>query len=218
MKTKQSAGFTLVELLVAITVLAIVAVLGWRGLDSIVRARVGLTHELEQTRGIQIAFAQMQADCDQITDPATIGGRRTLLVAPGRIAMIRTVFAENQPTRQEVVVYRLYNGQLVRYESTGTRDLRELDSMWQTAQGADAGQGIVLQSDVEALTIQTWYPDTPGWRNADAGGAFGSNDSAPANAAIGTTTTQIPPTGLQVALQLRGRQNSMIKIFLLGAA
>jgi general secretion pathway protein J len=33
-------GFTLIELLVAITILAIVAVLGWRGLDGIVRARV----------------------------------------------------------------------------------------------------------------------------------------------------------------------------------
>ncbi|MEN3295328.1 MAG: ral secretion pathway protein, partial [Burkholderiales bacterium] len=35
-------GFTLVELLIAISVLAMVAVLGWRGLDSIVRARVAL--------------------------------------------------------------------------------------------------------------------------------------------------------------------------------
>jgi general secretion pathway protein J len=33
----------LVELLVAITIMAVVAVLGWRGLDSIVRARVSLT-------------------------------------------------------------------------------------------------------------------------------------------------------------------------------
>ncbi len=40
---KRRHGFTLVELLVAISILAILAVLGWRGLDSIVRARIGLT-------------------------------------------------------------------------------------------------------------------------------------------------------------------------------
>ena len=46
----RARGFTLIELLVAISVLAIVAVLGWRGLDGIVRARVALTGNLEQTR------------------------------------------------------------------------------------------------------------------------------------------------------------------------
>ena len=53
-------GFTLVELLVAISILAIVAVLGWRGLDGIVRARTTLTQQMETTRGMQLAFAQMQ--------------------------------------------------------------------------------------------------------------------------------------------------------------
>jgi len=33
---RRRAGFTLIELLVAISVLAVVAVLGWRGLDGIV--------------------------------------------------------------------------------------------------------------------------------------------------------------------------------------
>ena len=57
-------GFTLVELLVAISILAVVAVLGWRGLDSIVRARTSLTEQMETTRGMQLAFAQMQSDCE----------------------------------------------------------------------------------------------------------------------------------------------------------
>ncbi len=58
---RLSRGFTLVELLVAIGILAIVAVLGWRGLDSIVRARIALSAEIESTRGMQLAFAQMQS-------------------------------------------------------------------------------------------------------------------------------------------------------------
>ena len=41
MRTNRNneAGFTLVELVIAIAILALVAVLGWRGLDGIVRAR-----------------------------------------------------------------------------------------------------------------------------------------------------------------------------------
>lgn len=41
-RARITSGFTLIELLVAITVMAIVAVLGWRGLDGIVRARLTL--------------------------------------------------------------------------------------------------------------------------------------------------------------------------------
>src|SRR5471032_421874 len=66
LRSSSRNGFTLVELLVAIGVLAMVAVLGWRGLDSIVRSREVLTSQLEQARGMQLAFAQMQSDCDHL--------------------------------------------------------------------------------------------------------------------------------------------------------
>lgn len=199
-------GFTLVELLVAITVLAIVAVLGWRGLDTIVRARVALTQDLEQTRGIQLAFAQMQSDCARIVQPSDVGGHKTLAAERERVTMIRTVFAENQPSRMQVVAYRLRDGQLIRYESAATRDLKELDSMWQNATN-DSGteQSVALQSNVAAMTVQAWFSDTPGWRDA----AAPSNSTATGNAAM--------PTGLQIALQQRGHDKGMSKVFLLGA-
>ena len=68
-RVRSQAGFTLIELLVAISILAIVAVLGWRGLDSIVRSREALTSELEQTRGLQLTFAQLQSDCANTVNP-----------------------------------------------------------------------------------------------------------------------------------------------------
>ena len=74
---RRRNGFTLVELLVAISILAIVAVLGWRGLDGIVRARVALTAQMEVTRGMQLAFAQMQSDCEHLA-AARILDRRAI--------------------------------------------------------------------------------------------------------------------------------------------
>jgi general secretion pathway protein J len=68
---RRARGFTLIELLVAISILAIVAVLGWRGLDGIVRARIALTEQMEVTRGMQLAFAQMQSDCEHWPSPTS---------------------------------------------------------------------------------------------------------------------------------------------------
>lgn len=183
-------GFTLIELLVAITILGIVAVLGWRGLDSIVRARVALTNALEQTRGMQLAFAQMQSDCAHIATTGAIGNRDLIQTDDARLTLVRTVVADNQPSRVQVVSYRLNEGVLVRRESAATRDLKELDVYWQAAMAdTDTSQPVSLQSGVTAMTMSTW-PKT--------GGA-------------GTLT------GLEVSLKLRERENPMLKIFLLGA-
>ncbi len=130
---QRARGFTLIELLVAISILAMVAVLGWRGLDGIVRARVALTEQMEMTRGMQLAFAQMQSDCEHAADATLLGRRPYLLQAENRITLVRTVFNENEPARLQVIAYRLVDGRLNRRESNTTRDLVELDALWQAS-------------------------------------------------------------------------------------
>jgi general secretion pathway protein J len=205
-KYPMTTGFTLIELLVAISVLAIVAVLGWRGLDSIVRGRTALNAELEQTRGMQLTFAQLESDCAHIASVSTLAGRSPLQAAQGRLTLIRTVFADFQPSRLQVISYRLRNGQLIRRESAETRDLGQLDALWQAAvSDTDTAQAVILQSDVATMTLRQWRNGVNGWDNTDV---------APdvSNPVIAATAV----TGLEVALQLRGRDSSMIKLFLLG--
>jgi len=201
-------GFTLIELLVAITVLAIVAVLGWRGLDTIVRTRVSLNEELEQTRGLQLAFAQMQSDCGQYAKAEAIGNRPTLSVQPGRLTMVRMVFLENQPSRVQVVAYRINNGTLTRRESVATRDLKELDAAWTAAMGdAATVPAVMLHSQISEMTIRSWAGRN-GWRPATAEGI----------PPVGADGRPEPVTGLEVALRLQNRTENLIKVFLLGAA
>lgn len=208
MMKKALRGFTLVELLVAITILAIVAVLGWRGLDTIIRSRVALNEDLEQTRGLQLAFAQMQSDCGNIARTEAIGRRMPLSVQPGRLTLVRMVFTENQPSRVQVVAYRLNGGVLVRSESPATRDLKQLDTAWNTALSDTAiGPVVALRAGVAQMTIRSWGQKS-GWRTP-AGEAL---------AGLGQGSSLDLTTGLEVSLQLQNAQSSLVKVFLLGAA
>jgi general secretion pathway protein J len=225
----ERGGFTLVELLVAISILAIVAVLGWRGLDGIIRARVALTNQMETTRGMQLAFAQMQSDCEHIAGRDVLDRRPYLLTGTDRFTMVREVFTENQPSRLQVVAYRIVNGNLVRRETPAVRDLAQLDGLWQAAvSDTDTSGAVALQAGVAGMQVLTW--ENRSWRQASsaaaAGSAAGSNTTG--NTASNTTTASgtavqqdpntvpLPPTGMQVALQVQGQQVPMTKSFLLG--
>jgi general secretion pathway protein J len=207
MSPVRHRGLTLVELLVAISVLGFVAILGWRGLDGIVRARVALTNDLEQTRGMQLAFAQLQNDCAHLASASIIPDRVPIAIEQGRLILVRTVFSDNQPSRLQVITYSVRDGSLSRRESTATRDLRDLDMLWLAATNdTDTTQAVTLQSEVTAMTMRLWVNDS--WRS-------GIDPTLPANPA--GTSGRLLPTGLEVTLQLRGIDTGLLKIFLLGA-
>ena len=205
-----SRGFTLIELLVAISILAVVAVMSWRGLDSIVRARLALNEELAQTRNMQISFAQLQSDCAQLTAPTLTGNLPSIHIAKNRLVLIRTRYADQQAGRLHVVSYRLANGILSRKESAGTRDLNAIAAFWQAAlDDVDASVSVPLQSGISTMQLQLWNAETPGWRH--------TNTATTPTADSGGV---IPPSlgGLEVSLFPAGRETPIVKVMLLGAA
>ena len=202
----RRGGFTLIELLVAITILAIVAVLGWRGLDGIIRSRTALTAQMEQTRGMQLAFAQMQSDCENQAPSTLLHGRPNLQADNGRLTLVRTVFAESDATRLAVVSYRVRDGVLTRRESSPTRDLLQLDALWQAAlNDTDPAISVTLQSNVNGMTVRYWQDKS--WQMAN--GVYGGQPAPPLAAVV--------PSGLEVSLSLQGQDIPLVKAFLLGA-
>ena len=62
----SARGFTLIELLVAIAILGLVAILSWRGLDSMVRTQTHTRERSEQLLTLQAALGQWSADLDAL--------------------------------------------------------------------------------------------------------------------------------------------------------
>ncbi|MHA4868981.1 PulJ/GspJ family protein [Duganella sp. PWIR1] len=214
--TSRARGFTLIELLLAISILAIIAVLGWRGLDSIVRSRETLTAGMDQSRGLQLAFAQMQSDCENMAIGPLLRNRAFLQAEDNRITLVRMVLGENQPTRLQVVSYRVVDGVLTRRESASTRELTQLDGLWQAAlSDTDPAAAVALQAGVQNMVMRFWVPAA----NSGVGVVSNAGGWRPAAGALtaGAPGVTVLPTGLEVSITQQGQEIPMVKSFLLGA-
>lgn len=196
-------GFTLVELLVAMAVLASIAMLGWRGLDAILQARSRLTGDMDRSRGFQLALAQMQTDCEQVVGRSALPNRARIVITGDRVVLVRNALIEGQASQLQVVSYRLKDGVLLRRASMYTRDLASLDMAWAaTTDESASSQDVVLQSGVAGMTFRLWMSDGSGWR-------------APGTDVEAASTTTVP-TGLEVLLAVGGMKSAIKKVFFLG--
>ena len=60
------AGFTLVEVLVALGVMAVLALLSWRGIDAMLRTQTALQQRADQIRTLQAGLSQWQSDLNRL--------------------------------------------------------------------------------------------------------------------------------------------------------
>jgi len=150
-------GFTLLELLVAITVLSIVSIIAWRGLDSLVGTRERLEPEANDVRALLTTFGQMERDLAQVPNPRFLGLTQSpvvISVAGGstlmQIARIAPAAAE-QPTEVQTVYYRVVEGVLTRQATPA------LPAFQTTA--ADRMESARLLGNVRTLYVRTWSPN-----------------------------------------------------------
>ena len=71
--SKPCGGFTLIELLVAISVMALLAVLSWRGLDGMARSQAQTSQRADEVLNLQAGLDQWKVDLDSLTQTPQIG-------------------------------------------------------------------------------------------------------------------------------------------------
>lgn len=163
-RARGRRGFTLLEMLVAITLLAVMAVIGWRALDSLTRSRERLTDHDTRLDALKVLYGQFQADCEHLADPMQLQSS-PVEFAQNQILLVRDRREEGQPTAWQVVVYRLDNNTLVRASSRPALSRNEVQgamvNLRQT--GSPGAQVRPLLPDAARVSGRVWV-EPAGWQ------------------------------------------------------
>jgi general secretion pathway protein J len=176
-------GFTLVEVLVAIVLLAVLSGLAWRALDAMLRTREITQQSIERTATLQTALAQWEQDLAQLQDSGKIV---PALEFDGQA--LRLTRRHDQGL--QVVVWRVAEGRWTRWAAEPVRSVAQLREAWRR------GQQPLLQQNV--LTVME---GVQGWQMAYY------IDNAWANALSSRKESEALPRGVRVQLDFANGGN-----------
>lgn len=214
-------GFTLVEVLVALLIMAVIATIGWRGIDSMARTRELAQESAEKTLRLSAIVGQLEADLLAVQDNASVPA---LAFDGASLRMVRRSAGGLQ-----IVVWALREGRWQRWASAANTRVQGLQEAWVASlqlQGLEPAQMTLLQ-DVVSWQV---YFYRGGWSNAQSSGnvappipvvpvvpaqaASGASQptgnpqlGAPPGSPPGTPAATAPPrqllpTGVRVVLEL----------------
>jgi general secretion pathway protein J len=137
--TSQS-GFTLIEVLVSLLILAVLSATAWKGMDAISTSRQVADGNLKQTLRLQAVITQFEADMAQIMDTQVVPGMQF----DG--AHLR--FTRKLGEGMAVVVWYQQRGLWLRWASPTTTRVGDLQKYWMSSyqlQGREAGTLVALK-------------------------------------------------------------------------
>ena len=209
MNASPPRGFTLIELLVAISIMAVMAVLSWRGLDGMTKAQTLLQQRADEVLTVQSGLAQWGADLDAMiqlpqTQALEWDGRALRLTrqSPGDEGVVVVAWS-----RRDIDG----TGQWLRWQSPPLRTRGDFQTAWSAAaQWAQNPGDDLKKREVRLGPLSQWqifYFRNDAWTNplssSDAPLTGSAANIATALAiAIPSTVASAVPEGVRLVLTL----------------
>ncbi|HJV63132.1 MAG TPA: prepilin-type N-terminal cleavage/methylation domain-containing protein [Albitalea sp.] len=201
-RQRHERAFTLVEVLVAMMIMAILALMAWQGVDGIVRARDASQTRLEQTLRLNTVLAQWEQDLASVQETPAVPG----LTFDGATVRL-TRRAEGG---MQVVTWSLRpapdggsgGGSWWRWASPIVANTNELQETWmrtQQFQGNEIGQLRTLTGIAQWQVYCYWGS----WSNCQSTGDVAAPvPGQPASAP--RSTRQALPAGVRLVIDFAG--------------
>ena len=205
---KASRGFTLIEVLVASSILALMALISWRGLDGMFKTQTALQTRSDATQNLQMGMAQWRTDLDNmLVLPGT-----PAMEWDGRVMRITRQHSQDPKAGVQVVAWTLGNGQWTRWQSEPLMQNDAWTQAWTQAQiWAESAGNLKVNTAQEVVIhpVQTWqiyFHRDGAWTNAL------SSDVNTNSNVNGKTSLQNLPEGLRLVLELADRPEIQGKV------
>ena len=190
-------GFTLVEVLVALLVMAVMAGMAWQGVDGIVRTRNATQARLEQALRLNTVIAQWEQDLAAIQTTAVVP--KALMFDGATLRLTRRT-----PTGLQVVAWSLRGdaeqSTWVRWAGPSVTTTRELQESWlHSLQLQDNEPGALRTlTGLSGWQVYFYWPDDNDWSNAQSSGNV--NPAPAAGGGAPPVATRPLPKGVRVVL------------------
>lgn len=184
-------GFTLVEVLVALLIMSLLAVMGWRGVDSMARSRDIGQAAAERTLHLSTVVSQWEQDLQAVLQ---LDGAVPGLAFDG--AALRLTRRSGDGV--QLVVWSLREGVWRRWAAPTVTRVADLQQAWLLSQQLLGTESAQLQLLDGVAGWQLYFHRGGGWSNAQSTGDVAASPSPTATAA----QTQALPAGVRLVIEL----------------
>jgi general secretion pathway protein J len=204
---RRTAGFTLVEVLVALLIMAILSAMAWQGVDGMVRARDASQAAAERTLRLTTVMAQWEQDLASLYDSSNVP---TLAFDGANLRLARVT-----PEGAQIVVWSLREGVWRRWASPSVKRAFDLQQAWLMSQQLIGNEDQQVRLLDGASEWQIYFFRGNAWSNAQSSAGVAPSPAPPPASAPGLGARAALPNGVRLVLSF-GDERRLTRDVMLG--
>ncbi|HEY9023295.1 MAG TPA: prepilin-type N-terminal cleavage/methylation domain-containing protein [Burkholderiaceae bacterium] len=202
-RNRRANGFTLVEVMVALVIMAILAALAMRGMDALMRAKESALASTDRTLKLNTGMSQFEYDMAMVVDSHVLPKAIMFDGATLRIA-------RRTPQGIQLVLWSLQDRRWQRWASAPVIHMSELTDAWMRSQqwAAISAGAITVLENVDDFQVYVCNPATLGtsgcsWNNVQSTqGAAQNQPVCPPGQTCPPPAAAPQPNGIKISLKV----------------